>query len=680
MHARRLAWSLWAIAVVLAAGSVSLLIVSWTTPPPAGTFGFRGFAAIFALAFGTVGALIASRQPRNPIGWLMLASSVVSGVQEFAFEYGIWAVLGHHPSLALGEAAAWVPAWIWIPGTSAAMFILLLFPQGRLLSERWRWAVAIGIAGMLLSGVGFAVVPGPLENFANVENPFGVGTRDTTIIVAMVGQTLYGLAFVLAAVSVGLRFRRSTGEERQQMKWLVASAAFLVFTLVSSFVGQFGNAATGASVSFGVSLLVITGFSSLPIAMGFAILKYRLYDLDVVIRKTVVFGILVVLLMMLATAAAITLGWVLAEPLYENPPWFLFTGFAFGLLTAPLYRLSTRLADRLVFGGRRTSYEVMTEFSERMANAYAADDILPRLARVAAEGVGAASATVWIEIAGRMRSAASWPAQAERLSALDGALEIRHQGELLGALSVEMPANDPMTPAREQILRDLAAQAGLALRNVRLLEDVRESRRRIVTAQDERARKLERDLHDGAQQQLVALTVKARLVAQLAERDPKRVTALLEEFQSDASDALENLRDLARGIYPPLLAEAGLAAALEAQARKAAVPVVIAAGDVGRLPSDVESAVYFSVLEALNNVAKYADASQATVSLTNSSGVLRFEVMDDGRGFAPEARSYGTGLQGIADRLAALGGELDVQSTPGAGTIVGGILPMKGPS
>jgi signal transduction histidine kinase len=225
------------------------------------------------------------------------------------------------------------------------------------------------------------------------------------------------------------------------------------------------------------------------------------------------------------------------------------------------------------------------------------------------------------------------------------------------------------------LIRDLAAQAGLAIRNVRLVEELRASRRRIVSTQDERAKQLERNIHDGAQQQLVALAVKQRLVADLIDRHPDRARAMVEQLQADTNDALENLRDLARGIYPPLLADQGLAAALEAQARKSHVPTTVRADGVGRYAQEIESAVYFSCLEALQNVSKYANATAATVTLDAGGGELFFSVQDDGVGFDPTTTRRGTGLQGIADRLAALGGTMRVTSQPGAGAVVEGSVP-----
>ena len=258
------------------------------------------------------------------------------------------------------------------------------------------------------------------------------------------------------------------------------------------------------------------------------------------------------------------------------------------------------------------------------------------------------------------------------------AIEVRHRDEVLGALSVRMPSNDPMDPQKERLIRDLAAQAGLVLRNAALIDDLKASRIRLVAAQNEERRRIERNIHDGAQQQLVALAVKLKLTDTLVGKDEAGAHAMLADLQGDTTQALEDLRDLARGIYPPLLADKGLAAALESQARKSVVPVTVAADGVGRYPQEAEAAVYFSCLEALQNVAKYADASAATVRLTQSNGSLVFEVVDDGKGFDPETAERGSGLQGIADRLAALGGRLHVRSAPGAGVTLVGSIPVEG--
>jgi signal transduction histidine kinase len=214
------------------------------------------------------------------------------------------------------------------------------------------------------------------------------------------------------------------------------------------------------------------------------------------------------------------------------------------------------------------------------------------------------------------------------------------------------------------------------MRNASLIEALRASRQRLVAAQNEERRRIERNIHDGAQQQLVALAVKLKLADALIGKDEERARALLAELHGETSQALEDLRDLARGIYPPLLADKGLGAALQSQALKSSVPVTLETDGIGRYAEETEAAVYFSCLEALQNVAKYAGATRATIRLAQANGTLRFEVSDDGRGFDPDTASGGSGLQGIADRLAALGGELEVRSAPGDGTTVAGRVPV----
>jgi signal transduction histidine kinase len=210
------------------------------------------------------------------------------------------------------------------------------------------------------------------------------------------------------------------------------------------------------------------------------------------------------------------------------------------------------------------------------------------------------------------------------------------------------------------------------------LDDLRASRQRLVSAQDQERRRLERNLHDGAQQHLVAIKVKLGLAEMLLGRDPDRAQQTLDQLKSDADEALETLRDLARGIYPPLLADKGLLVALESQARKATVPVSVEAHAIARYPQDIEAAVYFCVLEALQNVQKYAQASHVTVGLRGEERGVTFSVADDGRGFEVASMKRGAGLANMADRLDALGGRLHIVSAPGEGTTITGSLALAG--
>jgi signal transduction histidine kinase len=259
---------------------------------------------------------------------------------------------------------------------------------------------------------------------------------------------------------------------------------------------------------------------------------------------------------------------------------------------------------------------------------------------------------------------------------------VRHGGELLGAISLTKPPNEPLTSTEDGLLRHLASQAALVMRNARLtaelratIDELRASRRRLVEAQDAERRKIERNLHDGAQQQLIALAIQLNVLAEAAD-DADFVRQAVPELTAQVRAALDDLRALARGIYPPLLADQGLVVALRAQAARSPVPVQLEAGEVGRYPADAESTVYFCALEALQNVVKHARASRVVVRLSGDGDGLEFSISDDGAGLPAGGPRAGSGLQGMTDRVAAHGGTLEVRSEPGQGTTISGRLPV----
>jgi signal transduction histidine kinase len=546
--------------------------------------------------------------------------------------------------------------------------------------------------------IAFALTPGSLEaGFAElpkpVANPIGLplAWKQAVETLTTIAGLVVAAGALLSVLSLIQRYRRAAQLERQQIRLLAFLGVFLGVVQVLTI----GLIATGVVNDEGIVsgltfyAFIIGMFLGIPTVCGIAILRHGLWDLDVVVKKTVQYGLLVagfvIAVAVLAALLPLLLLGVGGGNVLDIPMIVIGALLATGFIL--VRKRAQRWANRVVYGKRSTPYEVLSEFAERVGGTYSTEDVLPRMAQLLGEATGARTARVWLLIGDAMRAEASWPPDAlstrnvpvrgDELPEFgdDDAFEVRHQGELLGALTVTLAANDPMNPTKAKLARDMAAQAGLVLRNVRLIEDLRESRRRIVSAQDERARTLERNIHDGAQQQLVALSVKLRLATGLLERDPAKARDLLEELQGQTTETLEDLRDLARGIYPPLLADKGLPAALEAQARKSPVAVTVRPDGVGRYGQDVESAVYFCCLEALNNVAKYADASSVEIRLRQSDGALRFEVSDDGVGFEPDATTHGTGLQGIADRLDALGGRFEIRTAPGEGTTLVGLVP-----
>jgi signal transduction histidine kinase len=655
-------------------------------------------ALVVGLLWMVTGSLIVSRQPRNTAGWIFLAIGVALPVGGMANTLAVTGVKTDPGSVPLVGLWAVISEYIFLPVVLLPL-LFLLFPDGRPPTPRWRWADRALFAGLAIAIVGFAVSPGPLNNLVEsgilYENPIGIpGFASGSSAMTTVGVVICLIAGFSTVFAVRGRFKRSTGEERQQLRWLVfvATTAGILFVFLfglTILAGDVIGRALGGFPLFSVLLVLLAAVIAfgVPGAYLVAIFRYGLWDLDVVVRKTVVYVVLAVLLLVTGFAFVWFVTGLFASAAAPNGKVDLLSGVVIGLLFWPLRKVAVKIADRFVYGGRATPYEVLTSFAGRVGEAYSTDDILPRMVQVLGKGVGAQGATVWLRVGNELRPAMTWPDDAPASASVgliedalpvisdQHASEVRDQGELLGALSVIMPASDPMTPGKERLVRDLASQAGLVLRNVRLIEELRASRQRLVTAQDEERRKLERNIHDGAQQQLVALAVKLRLADTLIERDPTKAHEMMAQLQTETQEALEDLRDLARGIYPPLLADKGLPTALEAQARKAAVPTTVSADGVARYTQDVEAAVYFSCLEAMNNVAKYAEASSASVALTQTGGHLTFVITDDGRGFDRNATGYGTGLQGIADRLDAIGGTLEVRSQPGTGTTVTGRVP-----
>jgi signal transduction histidine kinase len=658
-----------------------------------------GVLLLLLLLWIGIGVLIVSRQPANWAGWLFIVTGVpfplISILQALVI-YGVKADPGSVPLIGLwatvGEYALYPIALLPL--------LFLLYPDGHPPTPRWRWAVVGLVGGTTLAALGFVARPGPYNNWIAdgivYENPLGIdAAADIAPVVITIGTVIALASALSAVVAVVLRFRRSTGEDRQRMRVLAFVAAIAgtsfalmwILGLLFFAIGGEDDEGTVFEVLFGLTVLTVA--LGIPLAYAVAIFRYRLYDLDLVIRKTVQYAVLVGAIMLVGfvvLAAVPTLLFGVDRNANVAPTLIVATLMTIVFLW--LRPRALRLADRLVYGKRATPYEVLSEFSERVGDTYSTEDVLPRMAQLVAEATGARRADVWLRVGSELRPEASWPgvdapvprplsARGVEPVANEHATEVRHQGDLLGAITLEPSPDDPIDPAKEALVRDLAAQAGLVLRNVGLIEELRASRRRLVAAQDEERRKLERNIHDGVQQQLVALSVQLRLAEQLTERDPERAAEVLRTLQGRSNEALEDLRDLARGIYPPLLADQGLASALEAQARKSPVPVTVEVDDITRYPRAIESAVYFSCLEALNNVAKYAEATRVRIALSQRNGTLTFSVTDDGQGFDASNTSHGTGLQGIADRLDAIGGALHVESELGRGSKLSGSIPAE---
>jgi signal transduction histidine kinase len=380
----------------------------------------------------------------------------------------------------------------------------------------------------------------------------------------------------------------------------------------------------------------------------------------------------------------------------------------------PVQHRLEQAARRLVDGGTPTPYDVLSRFSETVTGGYTTEELPDRMATVLGEGTGAEWTQVWLTVQDRLALAATWPPGAaddatptEPPEPVDDArdatgdrrraLPVRHGGQVLGVFRLQERPDRPLTTVEERLFSGLAAQAGLVLRLVGLraelaarhddlvarAAELRASRERLIETQDAERRRLERDIHDGAQQHLVALAVNLRLAETVAARSPERAARVLADQAVAAREAIETLSQLSRGIYPRLLADDGLVPALRAAVATSPVPVTVEAGP-GRPPAGVEAALYFFAMEAVQNAAKHAAASAVTVRLTlageGAAERWRLTVTDDGAGFdaaGAEAAGGGAGLANMRDRLDAVGGSVRLVSRPGEGTAVVAEVPVR---
>jgi signal transduction histidine kinase len=664
-----------------------------------------------AVAYARLGALIV-RRAGNLIGWFMLAEGAANAVMTAGSAYAIVGLKAYPGALPAPAVVGNLAESVFVIVISALAAIFLLFPTGRLPSPRWRPAALAGLGLTGLTLAAFVVstrqvaLPAPGGISLSYSNPLAVRSLDP---VARLG-TLNGLGVVTvlllapAVMSLVRRYRRGDQRLRQQLKWL---ALVVVGVLICQIAGVLAIA-TGRqgqllqAVPYAITPLLV--FLGIPAAITIAILRYRLFDIDVIISRALLFTLLSA--GVTAVYAAIVLGIGTLVGSGNDPLLTVAAAVVIALLFQPLRQRATRLANRLVYGHRATPYQVLSDFAADMADQLDLGDALDRMVSLLAGAAGATRVEAWLRVGTELSPAAVWPAGAapsavRRLTAAEPAattelrpvaelaapdpptrmVPVRHGDDLLGAISLHKPPNEALNSAEDSLLQHLASQAGLVMRNAQLtaelratIDELRASRRRLVEAQDAERRKIERNLHDGAQQQLVALAIQLSLLAGTAD-DPALVRQAIPELKAQLSTALDDLRTLARGIYPPLLAEQGLVMALRTQAARSPVPVEVEARDVGRYTPDAESTVYFCALEALQNVAKHARASRVTVRLAAAEDGLEFSVTDDGAGFPAAAQRPGSGLQGMSDRLAAHGGTLDIRSEPGQGTTVTGRLP-----
>jgi signal transduction histidine kinase len=669
---------LWTITLVLVAATAVLITVGRAPGWPS-TYEVLAVAAE-TLAFGTAGALVAWRRPTILAGWMLLAVGLVWIVVAALYAYVDHVMAAGPGSMPAVRLATWVANWIWIFAFIALGLFFMLFPDDRLPGAPWRVIVMVGfVAGALLLAER-ALMPGPLAEFPGIDNQFGIAGGGPVLRVAeAVGNPLFAAVGTASVVSLFVRFRRADMVQRRQLLWMaLAGAVFVALNGLADILRLL-------DVGIDVGNLHIGSFAAVPVAAAVAILKYRLYEIDRVISKTVVYGVLAAFVTTVFVLMVVGLGSVFGQG-RANLPLSIVATAVVAVCFQPVRQRTQRVANRIVYGRRPSPYEVLAAFSRRIGEPVATEALLPEMARTLAEGTGATGAAVWLAVGSDLRRAAVWPEKPygpQPLPLAGGDLPpmpeatrtvpVRHEGQLLGALTVTKAPDEQLTPAEDRLMSDLAAQVGLALRNVRLIEELKASRQRIVAAQDAERRRLERDIHDGAQQRLVTLSLALRM-ARGRPNQHAGLAAALDSASRELNDGLVELRELARGIHPAILSEEGLGPALASLSERSPIVTTVASPPAARLPAPIEATAYQVASHALT-AATQAGASSAKISVEHAAGMLVLEVSNDATHAAHAPLQ--TSLPGLYDRVAALDGRLEVEAPSDRGTIVRAVIPCE---
>jgi signal transduction histidine kinase len=478
---------------------------------------------------------------------------------------------------------------------------------------------------------------------------------------------MVALFLLAAAVSMVVRHRHSGLVVRRQLQAVGFVAAVVALCWIVG-IGVKGFIKLSPNLNDLDGALVGLATAGLAVALGMAILRGKLIEPRLVVSRMLAYGTLVGLTtaayVLIVAGAGVMAGGRLSLPLAG-----LVTA-ALALTLQPVRVWARRLADRVVYGRRAEPYEVLAQFTRRVASALPAGNEVSAMARVLAEGTGSARAEVWIATPdGRQLLSAA----GAELTGIATEVEVTKQGQVTGWLRLVRPSGDPLRAREERLFIDLAHQAGMVLEQARLTAELRASRRRLVAAQDQERERLERDLHDGAQQHLLALSARIGIL-------PEGEAAQMRE---EVAAAMDSLREVARGLYPKLLETGGLRPALSAQARRLPIPVRVAVA-AGRLPREVEVAIYYCCSEALQNVARHSGARRAQLMVKSTEGAVEFEVADDGCGLIAAGaaggngtgRAAGVGLGNMRDRVEVLDGTLEIDSEPSRGTTIRGWVPV----
>jgi signal transduction histidine kinase len=622
-----------------------------------------------------LGALIVWHHPENRIGWLLSLVMPLVALDLLAFGYVTYEATTNATSL-LGAAAL---VWLRVTGMPFGMLIfaiaLLLFPNVRFLSPRWRLAAWVAVASFLAYLPLKALEPGSLilvpdRLVPDAGSPLAVSEARWALLRPLMWLALLSLTLAMGTglLSLLLRFRRAYGEERQQIKWLVAPA-FLFFLGVPVVV--YGESASSQAIfglGSGMHMLAVTG---MMVAMAIAIFKYRLYDIDIIINRTLVYGVLTVSVVVIYVLIVGGLG-ALLQAEGNLLISLVATGFV-AVLFQPLRQRLQRAVNHFMYGERDDPFEALARLGRRLEGIFSPQMVYPTIVETVAQALKLPYAAIAVK-RGEQYEIVEASGDTTREPVV---YPLVHQGEVIGRLLVgRRGSGEDFSKADERLLRSFARQAGTAVHAVQLMSDLQRSRQQLVTAREEERLRLRRDLHDGLGPALASVAWQAESARELVHADPPEAVLLLESTIEQAQSALTDIRRLVYGLRPPALDELGLVGALEQAVRPQQMDVTIEAPAVlPTLPAAVEVAAYRIVREALKNAVEHGRAGNCVVCLA-LDGHLRLTIGDDGQGL-PEVVTPGVGLVSMRERAEELGGTFAIRPRQEGGTEVEVSLPLE---
>jgi two-component system, NarL family, sensor kinase len=653
------------VAVALAATGTVLALADQDAAKDPGVLAMN---VVIVATFPVVATTIAHHRPGHRISWVFAIAALGAAATVFTYGYarhGLELAPGSVPGAVL---VGWASSWVWVAGVAPLVtFGLLVFPDGRLPSRRWRPVAVAAAAGMALMALSHALRPGPLVDHPMVDNPLGIsGAGPALETVESIGFALFTLAFLASASSLVVRWRRGAPAERRQLRWLL----FAVSVLAVAFAVDL------AATSLPSSLLVAGALAFLPLAVGVAIVREHLYDIDVLITRSLVYALLSAAVVATYVVVVAVVGAAIGSRAEFAGP-LLATGIV-AVAFQPAREAVQRQVSHLVRGAATDSYAALARLARRLEATIEPDAVLPAVVETLATTLRLPYVAIDLADEGDFRRVANHGDETTDASVL----LLNHQGRTIGRIVLGQRASgEGLTGTERRLLEDLVRQAGIAVHGVRLTAALQRSRERLVVAREEERRRLHRDLHDGLGPTLAAIALQLDVLRRQMATDPLAAESLVGQLKDELRAAILDIRRLVDGLRPPALDELGLVSALRQQAVAvstsdgAGVTVSVeATNGLPRLSAATEVAAYRIVMEALTNVLRHAEAQRCTVRLVCNSD-LEIEIEDDGCGIH-ERPNPGVGLNSMRERAAELGGQCSVERRPSGGTLVHARLPL----